>query len=886
MLSLSSPRRFDRLIFILGLLLSLGFVAGQTIVRIEYIRMATRASAMPTELAAIPGIQPREITFPLASVDSTWWVMHTEAMLKSGDWRVRESTRDNAPLGREVHWSSGLMWLLAGLAWLIHLASGLSVGASVQHAALLAGPVMLCGFIVAFACVGARRWGGAIGGFLALALATLGPLDAFFRVGEADHHGIVTCFSLGCVLAIIAAGAGRVQRVDQPGSAEADAPTPSFASARRWMALSSLLGAAGLWVSAATVVPTLAGISLGALLAARLGRRDATSESTEAAPSLWRVWGAAGAVGSLGFYLLEYAPHHLGWRLEVNHPLYALAWLGGGDLLARACAWIQTGRFAPTARARLAAGCSLLGLIALPVFIRLGGVSVFTIQDHFLWHLHTDYIQEFRPLIRMFDGQNWSFLLENLPAWPILAVPALWLLFRRGRAPDSVALLAVALCACLPLTGLALSQVRWFSVGQTLWLAVPVVLLVLWRSATRPLAKPVVAGGLLCLLAGLGTLPALSIPQWRFTPIINLNEGMSLVMRDVAWKLRLQAGAKPINIISGPTTTTLLAFFGDTQGVGTLYWENLAGLKTAGAIYGAKNEADALALCREHAVTHIVIFSWDAFAQPYARLHHGRAVDASTEDCFVSALLDTRTLPAWLRPLPYVMLPQLAQAGHWARIFEVHPEQSPAEAFFYLGQYLAQSGHDADALTAYIQSWNLDSHSAATGHELGLSLVVAGRFDEATQIAAMLSPQDRLLVESALGERLARDGDHRHAIDALRRALALAPDDRANTTALAWLLATSDEASLRNGNEALALMTKLGANGQSLNYREIDALAAALAETGNFTDATRLIDRAIETARRDGSSGGGVVTEFETRRNRYGAALPLRVAPATPQAKP
>jgi tetratricopeptide (TPR) repeat protein len=877
-----SSRRFDRIVFFLGLLLSLGFIAGQTVVRIEYAHMASRTTPMPTELASIPGIQPREVLLPASSVDATWWVMHTEAMLKSGDWRVRESTRDNAPLGREVHWSSGLMWLLAGLAGLIHLASGLSVGASVQHAALLAGPLMLTGFILVFAWVTARRWGGAIGGFLALALATLAPLDGLFHVGEADHHGIITCFSLGCVLAAIAAGGGRVRRADQPDAA--DALTPSLASARRWMILSGLLGAAGLWVSAATLVPVLAGTALGALLAAGLGRRAATTEPTEAAPSLWRVWGAAGAVGSLGFYLLEYAPHHFGWRLEVNHPLYALAWLGGGDLLARACAWIQTGRFAPTARARLAAGCAFLGLIALPVLIRVGGVSVFTIQDSFLWNLHTGYIQEFLPLTRMFAGHDWFFVLANLPIWPFLALPALWLLFRRERPPGAAALLAVALCGALPLTGLSLFQMRWYPVGQGIWLALPVVLLVLWRSASKPLGKPIVAGGIVCMTIGLGTMPAFSIPHWHTVQTVIYDDGATLVMRDVAWKLRLKAGANPINVVSGPTSTSWLAFYGDTQGVGTLYWENLAGLKTAGAIYGAKNADDALALCREHAVTHIVIFSWDEFAQPYARLHHGRAVDASTDDCFVSTLLTNHALPFWLRPLPYVMLPQLAKDGHWVLIFEVRPEQTKAEACFYLGQYLAQSGHDANALNAYIQSWNLDSSSSATGRELGLSLVIAGRFNEAAQIAALLPAPERLPVETALGERLVHEGDHGHAIASLRRVRDLAPNDRANTTALAWLLATTDDANLRNGDEALALMTRLSSNGQPMTYHEIDALTAALAETGNFAEAIRLLDQATDAARQEGATG--VVSEFETRRNRYLSGLPFRVAPSVTQPKP
>src|SRR5256885_15769929 len=56
----------------------------------------------------------------------------------------------------------------------------------------------------------------------------------------------------------------------------------------------------------------------------------------------WRAWAFGGAVTSLAAYLIEYFPSHLGsWELRAIHPLYGLAWLGGGELLARTTAWIQ-----------------------------------------------------------------------------------------------------------------------------------------------------------------------------------------------------------------------------------------------------------------------------------------------------------------------------------------------------------------------------------------------------------------------------------------------------------------------------------------------------------------------------------------------------------------
>src|SRR5262249_34565300 len=51
---------------------------------------------------------------------------------------------------------------------------------------------------------------------------------------------------------------------------------------------------------------------------------------------MWRIWGRVGACLSLVAYLVEYAPPGFGLRLEVNNPLYALAWLGGAELIALA----------------------------------------------------------------------------------------------------------------------------------------------------------------------------------------------------------------------------------------------------------------------------------------------------------------------------------------------------------------------------------------------------------------------------------------------------------------------------------------------------------------------------------------------------------------------
>ena len=67
-----------------------------------------------------PGTRERKVVLPVSGIDGKWWVIHTERMLRAGAFRVRDCSQDNSPAGREVHWSSGLMWSLAGFAEVLH----------------------------------------------------------------------------------------------------------------------------------------------------------------------------------------------------------------------------------------------------------------------------------------------------------------------------------------------------------------------------------------------------------------------------------------------------------------------------------------------------------------------------------------------------------------------------------------------------------------------------------------------------------------------------------------------------------------------------------------------------------------------------------------------
>src|SRR5581483_8483953 len=141
------------------------------------------------------------------------------------------------------------------------------------------------------------------------------------------------------------------------------------------------------------------GVGIGALVStAWLGRNINSKSPWRVDPTLWRTWAMAGAAASFFFYLLEFFPGHLGWNLEVNHPLYALGWLGAGDLLCRTSEWILRGTAAavPEARRRIALAIAIdvLMIAALPFVVELTSPATFPAADRFMWAIAADYILE------------------------------------------------------------------------------------------------------------------------------------------------------------------------------------------------------------------------------------------------------------------------------------------------------------------------------------------------------------------------------------------------------------------------------------------------------------------------------------------------------------
>ena len=617
----------------------------------------------------------RSLVLPAGASDTAHWIMQTQAMIAAGDLRVRRVDYDNAPVGREVHWAIPLHAWLAGLAWIDHGISGRPLGISVERAVIYSGPLMLLLLLAGLGSFLLRRFSALAAAIFALGAIAVFPFYMDFVPGYADHHGLANLCGLLTVLFFAA------------GSADLGSP-------RRWFVVSAIAGGTGLWISAATQVPVLIGLGLGILAATWLARGRLTGMTWLAEPGLLRVWGWSGGAMSFAAWILEYFPHHLGMRLEVNHPLYAAAWIGAGETLrVLVLSWRGDAHaLSGTDRTRGAVGAGLV--VLLPVVIALTAAKTFVVVDPFVWRIHALYISEFQGLGRILGrGLSASSLALCLPV--LLLAPALVRALRPSTPAEDRVPLALVLAPALAAWLMGWSQVRWMGLAYALTVA---VLAVFFRAGdakrTRAEFLGWLAAAALLLAPGIVQTVQRTLAGADFKP----DDIRNLAERDVAQWLRLRGGSARVVVAASPSPTSQLIYFGGLTGVATLYWENAAGLRNAAAFYGASSSGGAQAIATRLGVTHIVYTSWGTFEGTFARLDRDLSADAPVPaDSFAAQLLGSPVPPPWLRLVPFKLPTHPSLAGEEVRIWEVVPAQEPGAALARAANYYLELGRLEDA---------------------------------------------------------------------------------------------------------------------------------------------------------------------------------------------
>lgn len=690
--------------------------------------------------------------------DGRWWIMHAERMAREGLWRIRSTENDNAPEGREVHWSSLPMWNLVALGKLLAPLSPRADLSSVEWAALFVGPVTFFLFLTLGFITSLRAFGVVTAVAFPLAILSARSLQYYFRAGEADHHGLVAMFAMFGVFFLLCGRLGLRGTGDR---------IPS----RSWFVWAGVMSAAGLWISAATQLPVIAATGVGAIISSwALSPKN----RADLDPSVWRLWGLSAALASLGFYLLEYFPSHMGWRLEVNHPVYAVAWAAGGEILYRLVCAMKDGTSPVRDTRSLAETAGLLVVATLPaLLIVFGGERFFVISDKFLYALHDFFINEFQSVLDVSQQTGVHYAVFAF-SFTVAAVTITCLtLIKTNSSAIHRTLIVFAVVPALVMTALAFHQIRWS--GAAAALTIPLVMAcfsalhdprevaALWRRSAA-----------WCILALAASVAPAS--QWmRYVEnlgsenMVDKSQVPSVLTRDICQRIAAASGEKRPVILASPSSSTDAIYYGGAKGIGTLYWENLDGLQAGARIYSVKDEQSALSLIKKHGITHLVFFSWDSFGQRYARLDRGLGKEDEARDGFVAGLLEgTRPQPTWLNPLWYP-IPKEYELGddQWVRLYAVAPDQSRAQWLYHVGVYQLDAGRTDLAERSFRES--LSQESNQTAPRIALIMLLAAKGDAAAierQTKALIDadPQNgaRLLEDAAL--QLEKSGQVKEAL--------------------------------------------------------------------------------------------------------------------------
>lgn len=188
---------------------------------------------------------------------------------------------------------------------------------------------------------------------------------------------------------------------------------------------------------------------------------------------------------------------------------------------------------------------------------------------------------------------------------------------------------------------------------------------------------------------------------------------------------------------------------------------------------------------------------------------------------------------------------------HFARSLELNPRNVSARRNY--GRGLALKGQLAEAEKHFQLALAEKPDDWDTLTTYADVLASQNRLEEAvTQLRAAIQIKPDTATRLRLASFLSAQGQFREAISELQLAVQAKPDSIEALNNLAWMLATSADASLRNGPGAVRLAEKAVALSPKKSAMYFGTLGVAYAEAGQFSDASKAAQQAIELARAAG----------------------------------
>ena len=198
-----------------------------------------------------------------------------------------------------------------------------------------------------------------------------------------------------------------------------------------------------------------------------------------------------------------------------------------------------------------------------------------------------------------------------------------------------------------------------------------------------------------------------------------------------------------------------------------------------------------------------------------------------------------------------------------------------------LADALAGMGRTDEADLQFQRLLEFNPNDAQAHWRYGTFLARIGRLDEAIeQLQVSLQLQSNLQAQQELAFLLNLAGQPRAAVEMYREVLKVRPDSAPVLNNLAWILAASSDATVRNGPEAVQLAERASQLTAAKDPVVLGTLSAAYAETGRFEEAIRTAGKANDLAVAAGNQA--VAGRLQQLLAGYRAGKPCREAvPAT-----
>ncbi len=374
--------------------------------------------------------------------------------------------------------------------------------------------------------------------------------------------------------------------------------------------------------------------------------------------------------------------------------------------------------------------------------------------------------------------------------------------------------------------------------------------------------------------------------RYTYLPQIGLYIGLTWALAELSgsWRFR-----RPV---LGGLAVVIIAVLSVVSFIQTSYWRDnvLLWSHTLGCTSGNPTAHDNLgaALLKKGRVGEAIEqFQITLELQPESASAHNNLGAAFLEQGRVDEAIEQYRKTIAIQPnhvIAHYMLGNLLvrkgqvdeAVSHYLKALEINPDN--AEVHNNLGLALFQKGQMDEAIAHCQKALEINPHFAEAHFTLGNALFQKEQLDQAIahyQQALAIRP-NFTGVHYNLGNALLQIGRVDEAVVQYQKVLEVHPDSAEvynKLRQLAWMLATSPDASIRNGVKAVELAQQANQLAGGKNPGFLHTLAAACAEAGRFDDAIQNAQKAIELARAAGQPD--LVEQLTGELKLYEARLPF-----------